>query len=202
VGKVWCYNSLVAKLIIRRNSRPYQILKHLAWGSGVLLVSIISPLGGAQLVRAGIKSYLRKKRFERDKFLRDLKKLQERDLADYRELDDGSVEVTITKRGRTQILKYRLDDMCLKRPPHWDGKWRLIVFDVPHSHKQARDALRRKLLDLRFYPLQKSVFITPYPCEKEIDFIASVFGVGRYLLILYATHFEGEEKLKHYFGVR
>ncbi|MFH1193136.1 MAG: hypothetical protein V1656_02350 [Candidatus Jorgensenbacteria bacterium] len=145
---------------------------------------------------------MRKKRFERDKFLRDLKKLQERDLADYRELDDGSVEVTITKRGKTQMLKYRLDDMRLKQPSHWDGKWRLIMFDIPHFNKQARDALRRKLLDLKFYPLQKSVFITPYPCEQEIDFIASVFDVGRYLLILYVAHFEGEDKLKHHFDVR
>ena len=75
------------------------------------------------------------------------------------------------------------------------------MFDIPHDHKIARDAFRTKLEDLKFYSLQKSVFITPYPCEKEIEFIATVFDVRKHVLILYVSRFEGEEKLKHHFGV-
>lgn len=75
------------------------------------------------------------------------------------------------------------------------------MFDIPHNHRTARDALRKKLLDLKFYPLQKSVFITPYPCEDEVDFIASIFDIRKYILILYVVYFEGEEKLKHHFNI-
>jgi len=186
---------------LRKNSRPYQILKYLALGSGILLLGTISPVAGAQLIKAGIKSYIRKKRFEKEKFLRDLKNLQKRELIDYRESEDGKIEIKITKKGKEGILRYQIDEIRLKRPQRWDRRWRLIMFDIPHSHRSARDVFRKKLLDLKFYPLQKSVFITPYPCEDEIDFIASIFEVRKYVLILYVSNFEGEEKLKHYFGV-
>lgn len=186
---------------LRKNSRPYQILKYLALGSGILLFGAISPLSGARLIEAGISSYIKKKRFEKEKFLRDLKSLQKRELVDYRELESGRIEIKITKKGKEKILKYQIDEIKLKKPQRWDRKWRLIMFDIPHSHKAARDVFRRKLLDLRFYPLQKSVFITPYPCEDEIDFIASIFDVRKYVLIVYVSNFEGEEKLRHYFSI-
>ena len=165
------------------------------------MVSILSPAAGAQLIRAGLKSYIRKKNFEKDRFLRDLKNLQKRELINYHQLADGQVEITITKNGKKQMLKYQLDDIQLKKPRRWDGKWRLIIFDIPHSYKPARDALRRKLLTLEFYPLQKSVFITPYPYENEIDFICSIFDIRKYVLVLYVNYFEGAEKLKHHFGL-
>ncbi|MFH1162049.1 MAG: hypothetical protein V1696_02115 [Candidatus Jorgensenbacteria bacterium] len=183
---------------LKKNSRPHQFLKGLAIGSGVLAISLVSPLGGARLIQGLIKSYFRKKRFEKEAFLRDLKNLQSRKLVDYRELESGRVEIKITKLGKGTILRYSLDGIKLKDQT-WDGKWRLIMFDIPHRHKAARDAFRKKLKDLKFYPLQKSVFLTPYPCEDEIDFIASIFDVRKYILILYIDHFEGEEKLRHHF---
>lgn len=186
---------------MRKGSRPYQILKYLILGSGVLLISVFSPLGGAQLIKAGVKSYLIKRRFIKEKFIRDLKNLQIRNLINYRELDSGEIEIVITSEGKEKILRYQIDEIKLKPLKHWDGKWRLIMFDIPHNHKTARDALRKKLLDLKFYPLQKSIFITPYPCEDEIDFIASIFDIRKYILIFYVVFFEGEEKLKRQFNI-
>jgi len=189
------------KNVVRRNGRPYQILKYLAAAAGVLVISTLSPAAGAHLIKAGIKSYVRKKHFERDRFLRDLKNLQERELLDYKELNDGNVKLALTTHGRKKVLLYKLDEMNLNKPARWDKKWRLIIFDIPNSQKNARDALRSKLQNLNFYPIQKSAFITPYPCENEIDFIASIFDVRRYILVLYVSRFEGEKKLKHHFGV-
>jgi DNA-binding transcriptional regulator PaaX len=186
---------------LRKNGRPYQIMKYLALGTGILVLSIISPASGAYLIKAGIKSYIRNKRFEKEKFLRDLKNLQKRELINYEELESGEIKITLTKKGEEKALVYKLDEIKLNKPKKWDGKWRLIMFDIPHFHKKSRDALRAKLNDLKFYPLQKSVFITPYPCEEEIDFIASIFDIRKYILILYVSNFEGEEKLKHHFGV-
>ena len=186
---------------VRRNSRPYTLLKYLATGSGVLILSMVAPLSGAQIVKALVVGYIRQKRFEKDRFLRDLKSLQKRSLVNYRELDSGRVEITLTKMGKEKMLTYQLDDMRLEKPARWDGTWRLIMFDIPHSEKTARDVFRRKLNDLKFHPLQKSVFITPYSCEDEIDFIASIFDIRKFVLILYVSHFEGEEKLRHPFGL-
>lgn len=189
------------QIVIRKNSRPYNILNALALGTGILVIGTLAPASGAVMVREIIKTYFRKKRFEKDRFLRDLKTLQKRELLTYKELPDGTVEIEITKQGKNKILRYRVDEIQLKKPDVWDKKWRLVIFDVPHAERQARDALREKLQDMKFYQLQKSVFLTPYPCEDEIDFIASIFDVRRHILILYIQNFEGEEKLKHFFNI-
>ena len=186
---------------IRKNSKNSQLLKYLAIGSGMVILSMVNPLGGAQIIRSLIKGYFRKKRFEKERFLRDINRLQIRGLIDYRELENGKVKIVITKSGKNLVLLNDLDNISLKPQRRWDQKWRLILFDIPHLQRQARDAFREKLKDLKFYPLQKSVFITPFPCEEEIDFIASIFNIRRYILILYISHFEGEEKLRYHFKV-
>ena len=89
----------------------------------------------------------------------------------------------------------------LNKKRWWDGKWSLVIFDVPHSQKKIRDALRAKLRELEFYAIQKSVFIVPYKCEDEIDFITTLMGVREHVLILNVASFEGDEKLRHYFRV-
>lgn len=99
------------------------------------------------------------------------------------------------------MLKYQIDDIKLKKPAAWDKKWRLVMFDIPQEYRLARDAFRKKLKDLKFHQLQKSVFLTPYPCEDEIDFIAEIFDVRKHTLFLIVEGFEGEEKLRYLFNV-
>jgi len=186
---------------LRKNSRPHQILKTVLLGGGVLLISMVSPMGGALIVRKLLRQYFREKRWRRERFLQDLKRLQHRELIDWREFPDGKVTITLTKLGKQKVLMYNLDRMKLQRHA-WDGKWRLVTFDIPKRQKQAREALRKKMRDLGFYPLQKSVFLTPYPCENEIDFICSVFEVNRsHVLLLNVSDFEGSEKLQHHFSL-
>ena len=130
--------------------------------------------------------------------MQDLRRLQERQLIDYEELSDGNVKIVLTKKGEKVSLVFNLDDIQLNKKK-WDGIWRLVMFDIPHAKKKAREALRAKLKTLGFYPIQKSVFLVPYECEKEIDFICSIFEVREHVLVLYVSGFEGEEKLKHHF---
>mgnify|MGYP001586527223 FL=1 len=174
-------------------------MRHLALAGGMLTIAIFAPRAGAQLIHKLIKVYVRKRRFEKEKFLRDLKHLQSRELIEYRELPSGEIKIVLKTRGQEVLIQKNLDEMKLDTSKRWDGQWRLVMFDVPHYKKNARDALREKLRHLGFYALQKSVFLTPYECEREIDFIGTVFNVRAHILILYARHFEGEEKLRHYF---
>ncbi len=186
---------------LRRNSNPYKIMCQLAAGGGVLLISIVAPAAGAGIVQDLLRGYFKKKSFEKTRFLNDLKNLQARQLIDYRESPGGNVKITITKDGRQKMLSYNIDDIHINKTARWDKKWRLVIFDIPVDKKQARDAFGRKLRSLSFYPLQKSVYITPYPCEDEIEFLAAVFDVRRHVLILHISDFEGEEKLIHRFNL-
>lgn len=153
------------------------------------------------LVRKLLQQYHYGKRIRKERFLQDLKRLQNRKLIDWRELPDGQVKVTLTKLGKVKVLMYDLDRMKLEQKG-WDRKWRLVTFDIPTHQKRAREALRLKMRNLGFYPLQKSVYITPYACENEIDFICSVFEIDRNnVLLLEVNKFEGSEKLRHHFNL-
>lgn len=44
---------------------------------------------------------------------------------------------------------------------NWDGKWRIILFDIPESKRTVRQMFRIKLLDFGARMLQSSVWITP-----------------------------------------
>jgi hypothetical protein len=181
----------------RRSSRPSELLKYLALGTGILILSTITPTLPTQLLRAYIKS----KRFQRSLFLRDLKRLQARECLAYYELPDGSLKIVLKRRGRQIALRYKFNELRIKIPPRWDGKWRLVMFDIPHTKKRAREALRQKLKELGFYQLQKSVFIFPYECANEIDFISEVFEIRNHILLITTNDFEGAEKLKYRFGL-
>ncbi|MDO8543309.1 MAG: PaaX family transcriptional regulator C-terminal domain-containing protein [Opitutaceae bacterium] len=48
----------------------------------------------------------------------------------------------------------------------WDGRWRLVMFDVPEHENRRRVELRRALRVLRFGYLQNSVWISPRPMDQ------------------------------------
>lgn len=58
-----------------------------------------------------------------------------------------------------------------------------------------------KLRELGFYPLQKSVWVHPFPCEDEILFIAGIFRIERFIDILIAESVLNEDKIKKFFNL-
>ena len=122
-------------------------------------------------------------------------------LVDYKESEDGAVSIVLTKEGIKKSVKFKLDEMKIEIPPKWDGEWRIVIFDIPERFKKAREALRNKLEDLEFIKLQESVFVFPYECEDEIDFIVEVFQIRPFVRFVKAKSFTNEEQLKIKFGV-
>src|SRR3989338_1016131 len=89
--------------------------------------------------------------------------------------------------------------MCINTPKKWDGKWRLVMFDIPMRFTKGREALRYHLKNLGFLQFQKSAWIHPFPCEDEILFIADFFGIGKHVEILTVENLLNDEKLKKHF---
>ena len=52
-----------------------------------------------------------------------------------------------------------------------------------------------------FYPLQKSTFILPYDCEKEIMMIKSHFNLNRELSFVTADFIDNQKELVYKFGI-
>lgn len=66
----------------------------------------------------------------------------------------------------------------------WDKKWRLVIFDIAEVSKRAREKLRKKLKELGFGMLQKSVFISPYDIAEDFAQFIANFGLEEYAYVL------------------
>ncbi|MDO8676227.1 MAG: hypothetical protein Q7K16_01045 [Candidatus Azambacteria bacterium] len=135
-----------------------------------------------------------------ERSLRDsIKRLYKSKMVDFRENQDGTVLTVLTDNGRKRILKYDVDKVEIKKPVRWDKLWRLVIFDIPENESKGRKALAAKLKELNFYPMQKSVFIHPYECKDEIDFITEIFELAPYVRFLRVKDVDIELDLKNKF---
>ncbi|KKS16212.1 MAG: Repressor in ring oxydation complex/ phenylacetic acid degradation pathway related protein (PaaX) [Parcubacteria group bacterium GW2011_GWB1_41_6] len=121
-------------------------------------------------------------------------------LVNFLENSDGSVTIILTEAGRKKALRYKIDELKISKQK-WDGKWRIIVFDIPEKKKGSREVLREKLKDLDFYNIQKSVWISPFECKEIIDFIAEYFEIRHYVRYIEAGFISNEAELKLKFNL-
>lgn len=98
-------------------------------------------------------------------------------------------------------MRYAIAKMKIASQKTWDKKWRLVMFDVPEKKVQARRAINFALKRLGFAQYQKSIFITPFPCEKEIDFVGECFRIRKHLRIVTAYEVEGSAALRKAFNI-
>lgn len=110
--------------------------------------------------------------------------------------------IRLTKKGEAYFQKILFDDVQLPEPKKWGGKWTFVLFDIPVQFSKAREALRWRLKALGFYQYQKSVWVYPHPCEKEILYVAEYFGVGKFVEILSVDHLSKDEDLKKHFEMK
>jgi len=89
--------------------------------------------------------------------------------------------IEITDSGKRLVKNCDYDNLQLPKLKKWDKKWRLIIFDIPNEKRRERQTFSTKLKEIGLYPLQKSVFIYPYECRDEVDFICEFLSISRYV---------------------
>lgn len=109
--------------------------------------------------------------------------------------------IELTPRGLLRVANIAFDDLKIERPLKWDGLWRVVIFDIPDKHKWSRDGFRRKLRELGFLHLQKSVFVTPCPCLEEIKFLSSFFNIADYVHFLETSAISNNVALREHFSL-
>lgn len=130
-----------------------------------------------------------------------IRKLYKSKLIDYKENSDGTILMTLTDSGKKKVIQFNLDSMEIKKPTRWDHLWRLVIFDIPEEERQGRRALAAKLKELGFYSVQKSVFIHPYECKNEIDFITEIFNLRPYVRLFTVKETDIEPDLRNRFNL-
>jgi len=93
----------------------------------------------------------------------------------------GKRGILLTKKGDERIL--RIKKRLGLQPRRKDGKWQMIIFDVPETKKNLRDILRSTLRFLGYEYLQDSVWVCPYDVEKETEKFLQENSLDQYVRI-------------------
>lgn len=141
------------------------------------------------------------KKIRRSYLYQVLREFEHERLISWREARDGTITAVITEKGKRKTLYFNVDTLQIIKPRRWDKIWRIVLFDVPERKRLARDVLRDKLQELGFYQLQRSVFIVPYSCREEIEFLVELYNVRMYVYYMEVTTISNEEKLKLIFNL-
>ncbi|OGF78037.1 CRISPR-associated endonuclease Cas2 [Candidatus Giovannonibacteria bacterium RIFCSPLOWO2_02_FULL_43_11b] len=134
---------------------------------------------------------------DRNQLFRALRILKMKKLVEIIEKGDKR-KIELTHFGKLRSKNYLIYNLAVKKRKHWDGKWRIVIFDVPETRKKTRDSLRGHLKRLGFYEFQKSVFAIPYPCEDEITILTNLLDLKDSVRYLEST-LSYEEDLKKQF---
>jgi len=146
------------------------------------------------MARKSIRDYWRWRRFDQARFSSSIYRLKKQKLIRvYLEGKDKYLE--LTPKGLERVGKYTIAEMAIDRPKIWDQKWRIVIFDIPDRRRTSRDILREKLQRLGFILLQESVFIFPFECKREIDYICDYYLIKSYLKYIVADILEGDQEL-------
>lgn len=107
----------------------------------------------------------------------------------------------LTPKGEQalQLLEFR--DYKQQKPLRWDGKWRILMFDIPEHRKGLRQKVRSTFVDLGFVRLQDSVWVYPYDCEDLVTLLKADFKVGKDILYIIADSIENDRTLRRQFNL-
>ncbi|MDI6591525.1 MAG: CRISPR-associated endonuclease Cas2 [Patescibacteria group bacterium] len=145
--------------------------------AGLAIGFSYSPRRHFRIIKGLTKAW---QKIDQQKLKREIQALYRSKLVELKENPDGTFTMILANKGKLKALNYYFAEMKIKKD-NWDGKWRLVIFDIPEKIKKARNALREKLKSLGFYELQKSVFIFPYECKDEIDFLIEFFNLRKFV---------------------
>lgn len=110
--------------------------------------------------------------------------------------------VSLSELGKKKFEKLNVDLTEVKKSLHWNGKWWQVAADVPtKNYRQGADRLRRKLKDMKFYPLQRTLWIYPYDPRKEIEYLSNYYGIGQFVTVMEIKRMDkqDEEQIMRFF---
>lgn len=115
-------------------------------------------------------------------------------------LSDGDVYIILTSKAKQRLRSSQISSIEIKNPSKWDGKWRVLSFDIPRDMRSKRYEFLRELHRLGFEKVLQSMWVYPFPCESEIKQIASLLSIQEGVMYMEATLDEDNHKYleKHF----
>ncbi|OHA62105.1 MAG: hypothetical protein A2117_00585 [Candidatus Wildermuthbacteria bacterium GWA2_46_15] len=165
--------------------------------AGAIYIAASSP----SFVRGLVKSYQQWRKYPRKKLYDAFYNLRRQGLIEIRN-ENGQIYISLTEKGRKTAGYLQIDELKIKKPKIWDGKWRIVIFDIAELKRMHREAFRGKLKELGFCQLQKSVWIHPFNCQPEVELLKDFFGLKeKELRLIVAETIGNDAEMKSRFNL-
>lgn len=165
-------------------------------GAGAVITpELVFPTGGYLYKEFNKEKWITAKR--RGILRSTLKRLEQQKLVDWKtpirqaQGKKEEMHLQLTDTGKQKILRFVIDDLTIQKSKKWDKMWRVVLFDIPEKEKYAREIFRRKLRDMNFYQLRRSVFVHPFECKNEIAFLSHQLKIIRYVQYMLVKEIPG-----------
>jgi DNA-binding transcriptional regulator PaaX len=111
--------------------------------------------------------------------------------------NDGGFVARLTKKGRQKLELLNIDTLRVKIPSKWNGRWWLVAADIPtHQYRWAADLFRKKIKDMGFYPLQRTMWIYPHNPVDKINFLSGHWEISRFITVMEISSMDREDEMK------
>lgn len=122
--------------------------------------------------------------------IRSIKGLEEAGLIESITSAQGSY-ARLTKQGKKKAMSVKLDssDALIT---NWDGKWRIILLDLPENRKNERESMRYLLKKAGFVCVKNSAWVSPYPFEHMFYNIKKDLGLTTEIMIIVTDNLDPE----------
>ena len=116
---------------------------------------------------------------------------------------DGKKYVRLTDKGEKILdIERRRLDLVNNKPKKWDGRYRLVIFDIPEKRKKVREHLRFEMQEIGFLRIQDSVWIYPYDCEEFIALLKADMHIGKDVLYAVIEEIENDARIRKHFNLQ
>lgn len=95
-------------------------------------------------------------------------------------IGDEEFILRLTDKGKEKAILAQLQSSDEK----WDGKWRVVIFDIPEKRRTVRDLLRHNLKNWGFTPWQQSVWVTRRNCTNALRKYIKQIGIEDWVMVL------------------
>lgn len=116
--------------------------------------------------------------YSRSRLVQAIKRLREKGFIEF--INEEKLILKLTDEG----FNFQIKEKIKTSDDKWDGKWRLVVFDIPEKRRTARDLLRIRLKEWGFRQLQKSIWICKKDCTQVIRKFIADLGIGEWVIVI------------------
>ncbi|MEK7088672.1 MAG: hypothetical protein AAB913_00910 [Patescibacteria group bacterium] len=164
--------------------------------AGILAIAILAP-NALQVLKPFLRN---KKKYNLKYYLNQKAKKLVKDGFLKINIENEKQFLLLTKKGEQKLSYYKITEK--KKNNKWDGKWRVVIFDVWENTRSKRNLLRMEIKDFGFVQLQRSVWIYPYECADFIELLKTDLSFGKNIRYMVVESLDYDKSLRNYFNLK